>query len=167
MALHARPLTPEERQEVEKLVRSSDTVTHRRARLVLLSGEGRTVAEIVAAVGLCDRSVRNTLRRFNREGLATLPHRFPPGAARRLDAAGRAALIELLHTPPTTFGIESAFWTAPDLARVAREQGLAEQLSPDTVREEIRRSGKSWKRAKRWTTSPDPDYQRKKGRSSA
>src|SRR5688572_22681994 len=163
MALHVRPLTPEERSQVEQLVRSSDTITHRRARIILLSVEGRQVAEIVAAVGLCDRSVRNTLRRFNREGLSMLPRRYPPGAVRRLDEAGRAALVELLHTPPTAFGIESALWTAPDLARVAKEQGLAEQLSPDTVREEIRRAGKSWKRAKRWTTSPDPDYQRKKG----
>lgn len=167
MPLHARLLTDEERPQVEKLVRSSDAVTHRRARIVLLSAEGRRVAEIVAATGLSDRTVRNTLRAFNRAGVASLPRRKPPGAKRRLDEASRAALHELLHTPPTTYGIESALWTAPDLARVAKERGLAEQLSPDTVRREVRRSGKSWKRAKRWTTSPDPDYQRKRGRSSA
>jgi len=167
MAQQPCSLPDEERQHVEKLVRSSDTVTHRRARIVLLAAEGRPVPEIVAVVGLCERSVRETLYRFRREGVGSLPRRKPPGAQRRLDEAGRAALIELLHTPPATFGIESAFWTAPELAALAKEQGLAEQLSPDTVREEIRRAGKSWKRAKRWTTSPDPDYQRKKGRSSA
>lgn len=163
MLLHARLLTDAERQHVEKLVRSADAVTHRRARIVLLSTEGRRVAEIVAATGLSEKTVRNTLRAFNRTGVASLPRRKAPGARRRLTEAGRAALTELLHSPPSTFGIESALWTAPDLARVAKEQGLAEALSPDTVRREIRRSGKSWKRAKRWTTSPDPDYERKKG----
>jgi transposase len=167
MPLYARPLTDEERQQVTKLVRSSDAVTHRRARIVLLSTQGRRVAEVMAATGLCESTVRTTLRAFNREGLASLPRRQAPGAKRRLTEAGRAALAELLHTPPAAFGIESSLWTAPDLARVAREQGLAEELSGDTVRREIRRSGKSWKRAKRWTTSPDPDYQRKKGPSSA
>jgi transposase len=166
MPLHARPLTDSERKQVEKLVRSADAVTHRRARIVLLSTAGRRVAEVIAATGLCESTIRTTLRAFNRTGLVSLPRRKAKGAQRRLDETGRAALLELLHTPPSTFGIESALWTAPDLARVAKEQGLAEQLSPDTVRREIRRSGKSWKRAKRWTTSPDPDYQRKKGRSS-
>src|SRR5215204_3618643 len=163
MPLHARPLSDEERKQVEKLLRSSDAVTHRRARIVLLSAQGRRVAEIIATTGLCESTVRTTLRAFNRAGVASLPRRKAPGAKRRLTDAGRAKLTELLHTPPSTFGIESALWTAPDLARVAREQGLAEQLSGDTVRRELRRSGKSWKRAKRWTTSPDPDYQRKKG----
>ena len=167
MPLYVRPLTDEERKLVEQLVRSSDTVTHRRARTVLLSAQGHRVADILAATGLSNPTVRNTLRAFNQQGVASLPRRKAPGAKRRLTDAGRAALTELLHTPPTTFGIESALWTAPDLARVAREQGLAEQLSPDTVRREIRRSGNSWKRAKRWTTSPDPAYRRKKGPSSA
>ena len=163
MPLYARPLTDEERPQVKQLLRSSDAVTHRRARIVLLSSQGRRVAEVIAATGLCESTVRTTLRAFNRTGVAALPRRKPPGARRRLTEAKRAALVELLHTPPSAFGIESALWTAPDLARVAKEQGLAEQLSPDTVRREIRRSGSSWKRAKRWTTSPDPDYQRKKG----
>src|SRR5215213_401531 len=101
MLLHARPLTDEERQQVEKLVRSSDAVTHRRARIVLLSVQGRRVAEIVAAMGLSDPTVRNTLRAFNREGLAALPRRKAPGAKRRLTETGRAALTELLHTPPS------------------------------------------------------------------
>jgi transposase len=167
MALQSRTLTPEEREQVEKLVRSSDAVTHRRARIAVLFADGKTVAEIAAATGLCERSVRNTLRRFGQEGVRSLPRRKPPGASRRLDESGRAALVELLHTPPSAFGIESAFWTAGDLAQVAKERQLVERLSPDTVRREIRRCGKSWKRAKRWTTSPDPDYQRKKGNSSA
>src|SRR5262245_61042755 len=109
MALQSRTLTAEERQQVEKWVRSSDAVTHRRARIALLFTDGKTVAEIVSTTGLCERSVRNTLRRFGQEGVRSLPRRKPPGARRRLDEAARAALVELLHTPPAAFGIESAF----------------------------------------------------------
>jgi transposase len=167
MWLYARRPTDAEQQQLDQLARSSDTITYRHARIVLLSLAGQKVAEIQAALGLSDRTVRDTLRHFNERGPAALVRRKPPGAARRLDATARARLVELMHRPPTDFGIESRLWTAPDLAKVAVEQGLVEAVSPDTVRAEIRRAGKSWKRAKRWTTSPDPDYQRKKGNSSA
>ena len=117
-------------------------------------------------MGLSDRTVRDTIRRFNDQGVASLLRRKAPGQKRRCDAMARAQLVELLHRPPTDFGIESRLWTAVDLARVAQEQGIVASISADTVRREIRRAGQSWKRAKRWTSSPDPDYSRKKGVSS-
>src|SRR5947209_3454290 len=102
MALQSRTLTPEEREPIEKRVRSSDAVTHRRARLALLFFDGKAVAEIASATGVCERRVRNTLQRFGQEGVRSLPRRKPPGA-RRLDEAARATLVELLPTPPSAF----------------------------------------------------------------
>jgi transposase len=166
MWLFVRPLLPEEQAQVEALTRSSDTVTYRRARTILLSAQGRRVPAIMAALGLSDRTVRDTIHRFEREGVAALPRRKAPGKARICDAARQEALLELLHRPPTDFGIESGLWTAPDLAAVAQQQGLVPAISPDTVRREIRRSGQSWQRAKRWTNSPDPAYTEKRGACS-
>jgi transposase len=167
MWLFVHSLTPEEQAGVEACARSSDTVTYRRARIIQLSSQGHRVPEIMVALGLCDRTVRDTLRRFDAAGLASLPRRKPPGKPRRCDEAAHAALLELLHRPPTDFGIESHLWTAADLAAVAIQQGIVPTISQDTVRREIRRLGKSWQRAKRWTHSPDPAYSEKKGSSSA
>jgi transposase len=166
MWLLIRSLTPEEAAQLEELARSSDTITYRRARVILLSAQGRRVPAIMAALGLCDRTVRDTIHRFEHGGVAALRRRQAPGKPRRCDTAAREALVELLHRPPTDFGIESQLWTAADLAAVATRQGIVTTISPDTVRREIRRSGKSWQRAKRWTTSPDPDYTEKRGASS-
>lgn len=166
MWLYVHPPTPEQRRELERLARSSDTITFRRARIVLLSADGQRVPQIQQALGLSDRTVRDTIHAFNQRGVDALPRRKAPGKPRRCDATVRAALVDLLHRPPSDFGIESGLWTAPDLARVAREQGLVAAISPDTIRAEIRRAGQSWKRAKRWTNSPDPDYTRKKGARS-
>lgn len=163
MWLYARTPTPEEQAQLEQLARSADAVTLRHARIVLLSARGQKVPQIMAALGLSDRTVRDTLRRFNHAGVSSLPRRNAPGKRRLLGPAAREALLELLHRPPAEFGIESRLWTAPDLARVAVQQGIVSSVSPDTVRAEIRRAGKSWKRAKRWTNSPDPDYTRKRG----
>ena len=40
-------------------------------------------------------------------------------------------------------------------------------LSSETIRQALLRLGVSWKRAKRWLTSPDPGYARKKGAATA
>jgi transposase len=166
MWLFVRPLTSEEQAQVEALTRSADTVTYRRARTILLSAQGQRVPEIMASLGLSDRTVRDTIHAFDAAGVAALPRRKAPGKPRICDAARREALLELLHRPPTDFGIESGLWTAPDLAAVAQQQGLVPTISPDTVRREVRRSGQSWQRAKRWTNSPDPAYTEKRGACS-
>jgi hypothetical protein len=50
-------------------------------------------------------------------------------------------------------------------AEVAFEEGLVERpISGETIRATLSRLlGVRWMRAKRWITSPDPLYERKKG----
>jgi len=49
------------------------------------------------------------------------------------------------------------------LAQVSYEQGLSPQVvTGETIRATLLRFGIRWKRAKRWITSPDPEYLRKK-----
>ncbi len=167
MWLYVRPLTPKEHEQLDALARSSDTVTYRHAQIIRLSAQGQRVPQIQAALSLSDRTVRDTIRRFNLHGPDALPRRKAPGSKPRCDPKAREALVELLHRPPSDFGLESRLWTADDLAAVAVDQGVAPALSADTVRREIARSGHSWQRAKRWTNCPDPDYSRKKAASSA
>jgi hypothetical protein len=46
---------------------------------------------------------------------------------------------------------------------VSFEEGLTkEQITGETVRATLARLGVRWERAKRWITSPDPEYARKK-----
>jgi len=48
------------------------------------------------------------------------------------------------------------------------QQGLsATVLSGETIRRALPRLGVGWKRAKRWLTSPDPAYVRKKVAATA
>jgi hypothetical protein len=49
------------------------------------------------------------------------------------------------------------------VAEVSFEQGLtSRQVSGEAVRLTLKRLGIRWKRAKRWISSPDPEYARKK-----
>jgi len=54
-------------------------------------------------------------------------------------------------------------WTLQLVADVSLEQGLiGERVTDETIRNVLKRLGVNWKRAKKWITSPDPEYARKK-----
>ena len=74
----------------------------------------------------------------------------------------------LLHQSPRTFGKPTSVWTLEQAALVSFEQGLTpERVSGETIRAAVHRLGVGWKRAKRWLTSPDPAYARKKAPATA
>ena len=111
------------------------------------------------------QTVRNAIRAFNAAGLAALTEGSsrPKSAARVLDGSRLEQLRAILHQAPRTFGQARGTWTLTLLAQVAHEQGLSPSvLSGETIRQALVRLGVGWKRAKRWLTSPDPDYARKK-----
>src|SRR5215207_5206475 len=61
------------------------------------------------------------------------------------------------------FGKESTLWTLEMAAEVSFEEGLTKRrITGETIRATLERMGVRWERAKRWITSPDPEYQRKK-----
>jgi hypothetical protein len=72
-------------------------------------------------------------------------------------------LRQLLHHKPRNFGTDTSVWTLDLAAEVSFEEGLTkEQITGETVRATLARMGIRWERAKRWITSPDPEYVRKK-----
>ncbi len=165
-----RPLTDAERVQVEAGLRASEAFTLRRAQIILASARGELVPVIARRVGCSEQTVRNAVHALNTIGLAALrpgssrPHRIRSA----FDAAGAERLRALLHRSPRTFGKPTSVWTLDLAAEVSCEQGLtAERVSDETIRQAIRRLGIGWKRAKRWITSPDPAYARKKGRAIA
>ena len=79
------------------------------------------------------------------------------------DAERAQQLRALLHQSPRTFGKPTSLWTLELAAQVSFEQGLTRaRVSTETIRAAVQRLGVGWKRAKRWLTSPDPAYARKK-----
>ncbi len=81
------------------------------------------------------------------------------------ERGAEAALREMLHRSPRELGRDSSLWTLAMAAEVSFEEGLTERrVSGETIRATLARLlGVRWQRAKRWITSPDPLYERKKG----
>jgi transposase len=168
--LFVRPLTDEERAALRAGLRSPDAFTLRRCQVLLASADGLRPAQVAARLGCASQSVRNAIRAFAAEGIACLREKSHRPASTRpeLDDAACERLRALLHRSPRDFGKPTSLWTLALAAEVAVAQGItARPVSDETIRQAIKRLGIGWKRAKRWITSPDPAYLRKKGLATA
>ena len=165
--LFVRSLTEIERTALRTGLRSPQAFTRRRSQTLLLSADDKTPRQIARQLGCSDQTVRNVIRACESEALACLEQKSsrPKTAKPELDEAKCEKLRDLLHHSPRQCGKARSTWTLQMLAEVAKEHGLTKRLvSDETIRNALRRMNVSWKRARDWITSPDPQYVRKKRR---
>jgi transposase len=164
-----RLLLDPERQAIRVGLRSPDAFTLRRSQILLASADGRTPAQIAEGLGCATQTVRNAIRAFQAHGVDCLgegSHR-PVSARPELDGVACERLRALLHRSPRDFGKPTSLWTLDLVARVASVEGITSRpMSGESIRQALVRMGIGWRRAKRWITSPDPAYLRKRGRAT-
>jgi transposase len=167
--IFVRPLSDAERETLEAGLRSPDAFTLRRCQILLASSRGENAYQIAHQLGCNPQTARNAIHAFNDKGLpdALQPGSKHPHTVHRVfqDREQAEALREMLHRSPREFGRDSSLWTLEMAAEVVFEEGLVERpISGETIRATLSRLlGVRWMRAKRWITSPDPLYERKKG----
>ena len=165
--IFVRPFSQEEREALEAGLRSKDAFVLRRSQILLASSRGQSPPKIAANLGCASQTVRNTIHDFNERGLGALVAKSsrPKRTRAVFDEKSAEALREMLHRSPREFGRDSSLWTLEMAAQVSFEEGLIERrVSGETIRATLARLlGVRWQRAKRWITSSDPLYERKKG----
>ena len=164
--IFVRPLNDTEQNTLEAGLRSSDAFVLRRCQVLLASSRGENAYQIATSLGCNPQTARNAIHTFNKRGLPGALQRgskCPLTIHRAFDPERAEALRELLHKSPREFGKQSSLWTMEMAAEVSLEEGLTkERVSGETIRATLLRMGVRWERAKRWITSPDPQYARKK-----
>jgi transposase len=165
--IFVRELSEKERVRLQAGLRYRETFVMRRCQILLASARGLSPPKIAANLGCASQTVRNAIRAFNERGMEALTPGSP--APKRVysafDADSAERLRGMLHRSPREFGYESSLWTTLEMAaQAAFEAGLTERrVSGETIRATLSRLlGIRWMRAKRWITSPDPLYERKK-----
>jgi transposase len=165
--IFVRSLSEEERESLQKGLRSKDTFTMRRSQMLLASSRGQRAPKIALNLGCASQTVRDAINDFNHRGLVALDRKSsrPRKTRDAFDQKSAESLREMLHRSPREFGYDWSLWTLQMAADAAFEEGLTEgRVSGETVRATLSRLlGVRWMRAKRWITSPDPLYERKKG----
>jgi transposase len=165
-----REVTVEERRHLKAGLRSADACRVRRCQILLASEYGAGVPRIARQMGCSEQTVRNAIHAFNIQGVACLQRTSsrPHTTRERLGSATAPQLQALLHQSPRTFGHPTSLWTLELAAEGSFAQGLTPQrVSREAIRTALQRLGVNWQRAKRWITSPDPAYARKKKPATA
>ena len=164
--IFVRTLSNDERTRLVAGLCSKDAFTLRRSQMLLASSRGDEVPQIAENLGCGQQTVRDAIHDFNERGLDTLVagSSRPKRTRAAFDEESAEAVREMLHRSPREFGRDSSLWTLEMAAQVSFEEGLTgRRVSGETIRATLGRLlGVRWQRAKRWITSPDPLYERKK-----
>jgi transposase len=151
-------LSDEESKELQRLMRRAEKphVRMKAAALWNLS-RGKTRREVAEFLGVSSVSVSAWAKRFRVEGVAGLAIR--PGRGR--PARAREAEVEqVLRQSPRSFGLAQTRWTLRALAQVVPSlRGFSEM----GVWKVLQRMGLRYKRGQPHLSSPDPEYEEKRG----
>ena len=168
--IFVRTLTQEEREALEKGLRSNDAFVLRRCQILLASARGERAPRSAEQLGCDDQTVLDALHAFNAAGLTCLQQKSSRAHRTRLVFGPEAAerLRALLHRRPRDFGNPGSLWTLEWAAEVSFAEGMVPpRLSGEPIRQTLLRLGIGWERAKHWITSPDPQYLLKKMHETA
>ena len=165
--IFVRSFSEEEREALQAGLRSKNAFTMRRCQALLASSRGEKAPKIAESLGCGRQTVRDAIHDFNERGvdaLAANPSR-PRRTRDAFDEESAELLRGMLHCSPREFGYDTSLWTSEMAAQASFEEGLTQRrVSGETIRTTLARLlGARWQRAKRWITSPDPLYERKKG----
>jgi transposase len=164
--IFVRSLSQEEREALEAGLRSKDAFVMRRSQILLASSRGEPPPKIAVGLGCGSQTVRNAIHAFDERGLDALEagSSRPKRTRAALDEEGAERLRQMLHRSPREFGHDTSLWNLEMAADVVFDEGLTRRrVCGETIRATLSRLlGARWRRAKRWITSPDPLYERKK-----
>ena len=126
---------------------TSDAVMFRNATVVLMTDVGRSKHSNAQDLGCSPATVDNVRKRYREQGLAGLRPRKSPGRTSRATPEYRAALREVVQTPPQSFGYGFSVWSVARL-NAHLKQRTKTSFSEDRLRCILREEGFSFQRPK-------------------
>lgn len=162
-----RPLTADERQQLERVSRSQTEaaapVTHAKALLAVAAGQSFTEAARTAGRRSGD-AVAHLVGRFNRDGLAALERRHGGGQPKRYTEAEQARILREVRRTPDREADGTATWSLTTLQRALRRapDGLP-MVSTYTILGVLHDAGFAWGRDRSWCETGTAVRKRKAG----
>jgi transposase len=166
--LQARGYLGDERGAIERLARSrtAPARTVERARIILLSRQGDSVAEIAEKLVIGPDTVRRWIHRFDRRGIDGLGDRPRAGRPPTYTAEEVGAAVAVSLTKPEALGLPFACWTLDRLAAYLNEE-KGVPIKRSRISELLIAEGLRWRAEETWFGErPDPEFAAKRGPSS-
>ncbi len=150
---------------LEELVRHlyEGTLSDRNRSMVIIANRhGLSIRLICRFLGISRNTVRRYLRAFAQAGVLGLFARRTQSNRKFDNPSVRDSLFELLHEPPSNYGINRTSWTMHHLVRILHEKGCP--VSAAVVRKIVKLAGYRWRKARVVLTSSDPTFSEKLAR---
>jgi putative transposase len=126
---------------------TTEVAVFRNATIILLSGAGHSKQSIAADLGCSPATVDNVRRQYREQGLQGLVPRKSTGRRSRATPEYRAALRQVVQTPPPSFGYGFSVWSVARLNQHLKRQTTI-SFSEDRLRDILHEEGFSFQRPK-------------------
>ncbi len=167
MAIKLRPLTAAETTTIARLAHSRTAPVRQvqRAQIVWLSRQGHSVPAVATRLGLHSQTVRDWLKRFNKDGLSGLEDLPRGGKPPTYTPEQRAEVIALTLTNPQTLALPFACWTLDRLVAYLHEHKQI-TIQRSRISELLIEEGLRWRQHETWFGERvDPKFAEKRGAS--
>jgi len=161
--VYVRKITLQEGQKLQNIIRRSGDATQlRRAQIIFASAQGTEVPEIAKIYFCSEEHIRNVIKRFNEDGLGSIPRKKGGGRQSNLTDEEKSMIVELSLIPPGVVGYPFTTWSLRKLAQAVIEREIVAEISPEKVRQILKEAKISYQRTKTWKESDDPEFESKK-----
>jgi transposase len=158
-----RPLVDEERAKLSRIgSRTQNGTRLRRAMIVQMSSQDRSVADIVALTGFSEDYVRQVIHDFNDHGLGALDPKWNGGRTPTFTEPVRRQIRNLALTRPSDLGLPFTTWSLSKLREQLIARRVLDTISLERLRQILRGYGVTFQRTKTFKASPDPEFEAKK-----
>ena len=158
-------LNPKPRKRLEALVRrrSPQHWLVQRARIVLLSHQGRRICEICEALSVDHQVVRRWLKRYLKDGYDGLKDGHRAGRPASIEAEIWQKVATLVVQSPEQFGVPLARWSVRSLVRFMKAK-YGWQIGRSSISRFLRAMALKPHRVRYWLNPKDPDFDEKAAR---
>lgn len=143
---------------VQRVIDSTLTVRNK-ATVVLAYLRNIPKRDIARFLMIDHKSVVRYVQTYKLNGIEGLFAARKGGVRKHEQVEYKAAVFDLLHSPPQSHGINRTSWRMEDLVSELVKQGVI--INKNSIRLIIRNAGFRFRKAKRVLTSNDPEYREK------
>ena len=140
---------------------SNRPIRYRNRAITLLSYLNNISRQIIADFLLISpETVADYIKNYQIGGVSRLLEVYKSKKIKKSqDPIYKNKVFEILHSPPSCYGINRTSWKMSDIYRIMAEEGV--KISQDNIREIIKGAGYNVRSAKKVLTSTDPNYREK------
>lgn len=153
-------LTKEEISQLRFYKKGTHKNHSSKAKAILMAHNHHSIFKIVVATGKSRTTIYRWLRQFKEKGLDFVETKMDSTKRDQIFNERSTRVVDILHAPPSNYDINRTSWTYDTIIQ-AYKQVYDEHLSKGMMQRIIKKTGYTWRHARKVLTSKDPDYQKK------